>query len=44
MRQQGESEGALQTSSRPGLSEVFGERALFLFSEQASIQATIPRT
>ena len=36
MRQQGASEGALKTSSCPGLSEVLGEVALFLFSEQAS--------
>ena len=36
MREQGTSEGALTTSSRPGLSEVLGEVAAFLFSEQAS--------
>ena len=36
MRQQGASEGALTASSYPGLSEVLGEVAPFLFSEQAS--------
>ena len=36
MREQGASEGALTTSSCPGLSEVLGEVAAFLFSEQAS--------
>ena len=36
MRQQGESEGVLKTSSCLGLSEVLGEVAPFLFSEQGS--------
>ena len=36
MREQGASEGALTASSYTGLSEVLGEVAPFLFSEQAS--------